>query len=363
MKGPLEKIQVYYEDGRRKVRCFCGEVCNTTIVPHIRRAHPKEWEEWSRDFVKLKGQGTSPRLIIEKYRTSEGRLLFTTTVVERGIQEIIEQKKAKLKISPKLNVEEWEPPDFSLERTSVWDFPERGEWAVHQNDYRGNWSPLVPRNLILRYSDEGETVLDPFVGGGTTLIEAWLNRRKSFGLDVSPIAIKTTQERIKEMENKANQDSKRRLDEEFKPLVIKGDAREAKHILSKFHVNDGSIKLACLHPPYLNCLRYTATVEEDLSRISDENSFCDEIQKVAGQIYDLVADDGICAVLIGDVKRNKKVIPLGFLVMGRFQREDFRLKDIIIKVQHKDSSTRFWYTKKEKIDYLIAHEYLFIFSK
>jgi hypothetical protein len=91
--------------------------------------------------------------------------------------------------------------------------------------------------------------------------------------------------------------------------------------------------------------------------------FCTEIQKVASQIYDLVADDGICAVLIGDVKRKKKVVPLGFMVMQRFQQQHFRLKDIIIKVQHKDSSTRFWYTKRQKIDYLIAHEYLFIFSK
>jgi len=363
MTEMLDKIQVYYEDGHRKTKCFCGKVCNITIMPHIRQAHPEEWEEWSKGFVKLKGQGVPPRLIIQKYKTHDGKLLFTNSVVERGIREIIEQKKAKLKVSQKHIIEEWEPPDFSLKRTTVWDFPRRGEWAVHQNDYRGNWPPLVPRNLILRYSNKGETILDPFVGGGTTLIEAWLNGRKSFGLDVSPIAIRTTQERIKEMDRQSRQNCKRRLAGKLKPLVIKGDAREVKHVLSKFNVDDGSVKLACLHPPYLNSLRYTDTIEEDLSHISDENVFCTEIQKVASQIYDLVADDGICAVLIGDVKRKKKVVPLGFMVMQRFQQQHFRLKDIIIKVQHKDSSTRFWYTKRQKIDYLIAHEYLFIFSK
>src|SRR5438309_3287885 len=38
------------------------------------------------------------------------------------------------------------------ERNTVWSFPERGKWATHDGQYRGNWSPFVPRNLILRYT-------------------------------------------------------------------------------------------------------------------------------------------------------------------------------------------------------------------
>ena len=33
-------------------------------------------------------------------------------------------------------------------------FPERGNWATHSGKYRGNWSPYIPRNIILRYSKE-----------------------------------------------------------------------------------------------------------------------------------------------------------------------------------------------------------------
>lgn len=43
---------------------------------------------------------------------------------------------------------------------------------VHKSDWRGNWSPEVARNLILRYSNEGDVLLDPMIGGGTTAIEA-----------------------------------------------------------------------------------------------------------------------------------------------------------------------------------------------
>jgi len=37
----------------------------------------------------------------------------------------------------------------------------------------------------LRYSKEGETVLDQFVGSGTTLVEAKLLKRKGIGVDIN----------------------------------------------------------------------------------------------------------------------------------------------------------------------------------
>lgn len=46
-------------------------------------------------------------------------------------------------------ITEYEPKDFKLETTTVWSFPERGEWATHKGNYRANWSPYIPRNLIL----------------------------------------------------------------------------------------------------------------------------------------------------------------------------------------------------------------------
>ena len=71
-------------------------------------------------------------------------------------------------------INKWEPDDFELEMTTHWSFPKRGDWATHDAKWRGNWSPYIPRNIILRYSKEGDLVLDQFAGGGTTLVEAKL---------------------------------------------------------------------------------------------------------------------------------------------------------------------------------------------
>jgi hypothetical protein len=34
----------------------------------------------------------------------------------------------------------------------MWSFRDRGNWATHSGRFRGNWSPYVPRNIIMRYS-------------------------------------------------------------------------------------------------------------------------------------------------------------------------------------------------------------------
>ena len=60
-----------------------------------------------------------------------------------------------------------EPEDFELEMTTHWSFP---SVVIGQRtmQWRGNWSPYIPRNILLRYSKEGDLVLDQFAGGGTT---------------------------------------------------------------------------------------------------------------------------------------------------------------------------------------------------
>ena len=45
---------------------------------------------------------------------------------------------------------------------------------MHKADGRSNWSPEVARNLILRYSKEGDVLLNPMISGDTTVIEVKL---------------------------------------------------------------------------------------------------------------------------------------------------------------------------------------------
>lgn len=359
MDFDIKKIKVFYDkDGVRKIKCFCNEICNRSIIPHMKMKHFEEWVEWLSDFVRLRNEGWSYRRIMKKYKT-----LFSWTIIEKEIKKIVENGEASLKVWGKKKIDKWQPTseEFKLPSTTIWSFPKRGTWAVHQSDYRGNWSPQVPRVLILKYTKEGDMVLDPFVGGGTTLIEAWLTNRKSIGIDISPMAIMISKERIKELKRKGK-NAPVNLRENLEPIIKRGDARKCSQILQNLGFETESVDLICAHPPYLNTLKYTENVEGDLSHIKDVKLFCNEIQKVAKELYLLLKKGGRCGVLIGDIRKNKMMVPLGFLVMEHFLREKFILEDIIIKQQHQDSSTEFYY-RKENINYLIVHEYLFIFKK
>ncbi len=237
--------------------------------------------------------------------------------------------------------------DFKKEITTVWSFPERGDWATHNPKYRGNFAPQIPRNLILRYSREGDIVLDPTVGSGTTLIETKLLKRKGIGFDINPSAVEIAYENLK-----FDVDS-------YEQTVKVGDIRDLNEI------KDDSIDLIITHPPYLNIIKYSdGKIDGDLSNITDVKKFCDELEKGIKELYRVLKENKYCAILIGDTRKNGHYVPLSFFVLERFLKSGFVLKEDVIKVQHNCKSTPYWENKTEKFNFLmIMHEHLFIFRK
>lgn len=241
----------------------------------------------------------------------------------------------------------WEPENFELEMTTHWSFPKRGDWATHDAKWRGNWSPYIPRNILLRYSQEGDWVLDQFAGGGTTLVEAKLLNRNCIGVDVNDIALTRCKQKI----------AFQHVGADGIIQLRKGDARHLDFI------EDESIDLICTHPPYADIIKYSDDIVEDLSRCKKEE-FLKEMKSVAAESYRVLKKDKFCAVLMGDTRQKGCIVPLSFAVMQIFENVGFRLKELVIKEQHNCKATGYW--KKNSVKYnflLIAHEYLFIFRK
>ena len=240
----------------------------------------------------------------------------------------------------------WGPDDFNMQISTVWGFPDRGDWATHSAKYRGNWSPYIPRNLILRYSKEGELILDQFSGSGTTLVEAKILNRNSIGVDINPDAVE-----LSIMNTFFEKEDTGRVE------VRQGDARNLNFL------EDNSIDFVCTHPPYANIIRYSENIEGDLSHC-DVEKFYREMRSVAQEAHRVLKKDKFCAVLMGDTRKKGHIIPMGFNVMEIFKETGLKLKEIIIKEQHNCSSTGFWRNQSIKYNFfLIAHEYLFVFKK
>ena len=202
----------------------------------------------------------------------------------------------------------------------------------------------MPRNLILRYSKPGDWVLDQFMGSGTTLIEAKLLNRNAVGVDINPQSVSISETNLQfQCETKT------------KIFTRNGDATNLHFI------KDSSIDFICTHPPYSNIIKYSDGIEGDISLLSMDD-FLQEMQKVAEESFRVLKKGKICAVMIGDIRRYGKVVPLGFRVMECFLEAGFTNKEIIIKEQHNCRSTDYW--RNQKNDFLLlAHEYIFVFQK
>lgn len=226
----------------------------------------------------------------------------------------------------------------------MWSFPERGSWATHNGAYRGNWSPYVPRNLLLQYSQPGDWVLDQFVGSGTTLIEAKLLNRNAIGVDINSQVIALAEEKLN-------------FTSETNSKIV---LRNANACNLSF-IKNSSIDFICTHPPYADIIKYSRDLDGDIS-LHGWEEFLLDMGKVAEESFRVLKNDKMCAVMMGDIRKNGKVIPLGFYVMERFIQAGFALKEIIIKAQHNCRSTKYWNGKQKKF-LMLAHEYIFVFEK
>jgi DNA modification methylase len=99
--------------------------------------------------------------------------------------------------------------------------------------YPHKFVPRIVRALIQEYSQRGDTVLDPFCGSGTTLLEAHLLERNAIGLDINPFACLLSSVKTTPLERKR----------------IKKSSDEVALRFSRFPRADGTLRDYCYNIP------------------------------------------------------------------------------------------------------------------
>jgi hypothetical protein len=69
-----------------------------------------------------------------------------------------------------------------------WTSKQRAASSLHEVSYRACFKPQLPRFFIERLTQPGDLVYDPFMGRGTTLLEAVLLGRQAAGCDINPLS-------------------------------------------------------------------------------------------------------------------------------------------------------------------------------
>jgi len=78
--------------------------------------------------------------------------------------------------------------DIPVYINEFWTAKQRAAHSLHEISYRACFKPQLPRFFIERLTRPGEFVYDPFMGRGTTLIEAALLGRIPMGCDINPLS-------------------------------------------------------------------------------------------------------------------------------------------------------------------------------
>ena len=162
----------------------------------------------------------------------------------------------------KFDKEHWKDIDINID--SLWLIGPRAKGGKRTNFYHGNFVPQIPDHLIRRYTDENDTVLDIFMGSGTTLFECERLNRNFIGFDIN-------QDIIDFVENKMKDSN------DIKYCINNCDVTDAvefeKNIVADLKLmGKRTVDFLIAHPPYMDIVKFTDRLE-DLSNTSDLNEF------------------------------------------------------------------------------------------
>ena len=178
------------------------------------------------------------------------------------------------------------------------------------------------------------------------MIECKELNRNGIGIDINPAAISITKQRTSYQRNNNSTLN-----------IYLASAKKMDCI------TDNSIDFICTHPPYADIIRYSDSIPDDIS-LHNYDDFLLEMHRVAEECYRVLKPNHYCSFMIGDIRKNGNVIPLGFKLMEEFSKSKFKLKEIIIKEQHNCKYTSYWLNNDSmKRMYLLAHEYIFVMKK
>jgi adenine-specific DNA-methyltransferase len=250
-------------------------------------------------------------------------------------------------------------PPLRIFTTTLWEYPsqhydldlgpEMGEGpprrSTMQGDkaYAGATPSWVIWQLLQRYTREGDLVVDPMCGSGTTLDVARDLKRRALGYDLTPS----------------------RTD------IFRADAR-------KLPLEDGKADFVFIDPPYSTHIRYSEDPKDigvlDAGGEDGGQAYYEAMERAIGEIHRVLKNRRYMALYVSDSWKKRKggepgsgagmFMPIGFELFSLL-RQRFKPVDIIAVVRHNQKLQRGNWNKaaEEGNFFLRGFNYLFIMKK
>ena len=220
-------------------------------------------------------------------------------------------------------------------------------WFIHNPPPRkkgvlvhpAKFPETLAQEFIEFFTKQGETVLDPMAGTGSTLIAALRAGRNSYGIELNPRYAEIAKEIIEE-ERKALGDSISNLQSQ----IINSDAAE----INNYQIPP--IHYVLTSPPYWDMLhargaetqkkrRAAAELDvhysddpNDLGNIRDYEEFLEKLVNIYKGLKPLLCEKAYLTIIVKNVKKGGKIYPLAWDIARELGRT-YTLKDEKIWVQ------------------------------
>jgi len=223
------------------------------------------------------------------------------------------------------------------------------------------------QKLILMFTKEGMTVLDPFCGVASTLKAAALCGRNAIGIEISTKWVRIGKQRLEK-------ELPKQIRKMIELRIISGDCTAR---LSNF--DKESIDFIVTSPPYWGILNKVpdhkiintrikkglatkySTSKNDLGNIEKYSEFLNRIEKISKRCYRVLKDKRYLAIIVGDFRNGDKYYTFHNDVQNIFEKNNFSLQGVIVLIQNNKKLYPYGYPYAFVPN--IHHQYILIFKK
>ncbi|GAG85577.1 unnamed protein product, partial [marine sediment metagenome] len=221
-------------------------------------------------------------------------------------------------------------------QVAIWEFFYEKRDIRNKNIHPAVFPIALPAKCIKLFTHEGELILDPFVGSGTTLLAAQDLNRNAVGFDLKREYIDVTKSRL----------AQGRLFSEAQQIVICDDAHNIPQYLK-----EETVSLSVTSPPYANMLnrrRLNKSIRgnlrenqhylkiqqysdnpEDLGTM-EPAAYANALEEIYGCILPLMKPKAHCVINVTDLWWENKRIPIHLYVIEALERAGYELRNIMI---------------------------------
>jgi len=235
------------------------------------------------------------------------------------------------------------------------DLKEERAIAPDSKNHPATFSPTMIEGFVRFFTKNGQKVLDPFCGIGSTLVACKRSGRIGYGIEL----------------NRKYYEVCRRRVPEFRENIFNCDAKDI------IRLGLPQIDFCISSPPYWNMLNrstrdfkksrtkndldYKYSVDDrDLGNITDYEEFLSSVSNIYLGMYDLLKQGGYLIVIVKNVKKSGKLYPLAW-DLARLLSKEYALKDEKIWIQDEIGLAPYGYPFSWVSN--ILHHYCVIFRK